>query len=118
MLDTAGGLQGMLSRLPGEEERPRKVSEVRGSKAQGLHEGEGKGKRREKGLWCGRVTYSTALYVRGVIQPQIHPHLPPGPGMSGSPGACPSHRVDSKSTQVDPNNLLRSSQLPFHSWEN
>lgn len=27
-------------------------------------------------------------------------------------------RVDPKSTQVDPNNLLQSSQLPFHSWEN
>lgn len=54
MLDTAGSLHGMLSRLPGEQERPRKASEVRRSKAQGLREGEGKRKRREKGLWCGR----------------------------------------------------------------
>lgn len=32
MLDTTGGLHGMMSRLPGEEERPRKVSEVKGSR--------------------------------------------------------------------------------------
>lgn len=50
MLGAAEVLDGMTSRLPGREERPRKVSEVRGSKAQGLHEDEGKRKDHEKDL--------------------------------------------------------------------
>lgn len=54
MLDPAGGLHGMISRLPGEEEKPRKVSGVKGSKAQDLHEGEVRGRGQERGLWCGR----------------------------------------------------------------
>lgn len=109
----------MLSRLPGEEERPRKVSEVRGSKAQGLHEGEGKGRggRKGCGVGGGLLTVQHFTYMES-SNPKSTPTSTQDQARQEVQGACPSHRVDSKSTQVDPNNLLRSSQLPFHSWEN
>lgn len=64
MLDTAGGLHGMMSRLPVEEERPRKVSEVKGSKAQGLHESEARGRGQGKvyGVGGGGLSFTQSNF--------------------------------------------------------